>query len=1522
MAERRPWQRVVRRIFGALALIAVFVAAAVVGVVLHLDVPPARRLAAFVATQGLSSVLTGRVEFVSFARVSLHRIRIAKAAVYDIHGHPVLTLSNADVDVDPVRLLQELRADTPTFTLIFPRVHAERAEAEIVADAKTGYPTIGDAFTPRPSDRPSTQPSTGRSVELALPRIEIVSGTLLTRLREVPLLEADLREVQGGLSVGPSGFATDVKRFDMVVRGYGTEARGRGTLSIHLPGASHASFDGVAGDIEVHAKGRAENGRVELSADAPGAAAAAVRRFLPGWPIREERATAHVEASGDFPELRASGNLAFGPAVVTFQGPLFIGGEPRATLAFSGKHVDLRSFLEGAPRTDVAVDGDVAAGSDNGTFSANVRAHTSETEVEGYPVPAVDAEATIRDGAVSGTATIHEPGLPTRAQFHVSSDGTVDVDADAKAVDLHRLRPFAKQRIAGGGGARLRAHLAKGNLTASLEAASDAVEVASVRISGARVSVEARGPIAEPEKLQAVAHVSAMSLEHGDGALEHVEVDVHGSLAAANFKAKATHGDSTNLVVGGVLSLSGHPLVRDAKLSLRHGNVLAEGEIAKLDPDHAKVDLRNVRVTGAGAPLTGSLRIDRDQIEVEAESEELDLGALSRTLNVRHPTLDGRARVSLALSSTKVAVRGRLRMTAVDLSLGPFSGISAHLSADLDGKRLTGEASGGLEKLGNFSATWDVETSGPALELASYRDATGKAELQLSDVRLSRLEALLPEDGPVEKLEGTAAMRLELSRASTRAMLPSAEMTAVTTGLAVMLRGTGEERGKRIEGVDLEAAGSFDAESGATSTTARLRDSHGELVALRATVGIDVPRLVREPGYLTSRLATLPIDVRASAPMRAIADLPVGLRIAGLSGDVGGHLGVHGTLARPELRAALDGRGIVVQNSNSPVDLHAEAQLDAGGSLYGSGEAKLAKKSLAKAVITGTLPGGDPSAFRGDVKLDLKGLPLELLGAYTKNNVRGHLFGTASFSTLETGGGALLADLEVGDALVGGAPLGKGKLHVATEGQRVNASVAFSGNQGSFDTNWKAGLKWTGLVPAFLTGVPVSGRIVAKNFSVAAASPLAAGVLSRLGGRIDANMTVTLILKHDDPGKRGMSLGGNIDGSAVLRDGTAIIDLLGVEVQNVGMSVRADGKANSTHIASVDIKGNLRGPGDNLRGSVDLDFEGLNLVRGGGALYANDTPLFFRGAQQGRVTGEVALRLKREAKRMVLNVDVPTLKLKLPESSSRKVLDVPDHPEIAVLQDAAPPEENESALPMSILVHLGKNVSLLRSDIELKVGGSPAIHLGKETKMSGSIELVPGGRLPVLGQVFVIDRGLVTFDTGVPDNPAIHVTASWRAPNNTLVLVEVTGRMQEVQVALRSEPPLPEREVFALLFGGASADPSASDRNTGEEGSAAKTVALQSTLQQLNGLLGQSAVELRVGSTSEARPRYTAAVRVREDLWFEASTYQQSQTANDPSSYRSVVSGTVDYRFTRKWSLRMEAGTTGGALDLLWQHRY
>ncbi len=89
----------------------------------------------------------------------------------------------------------------------------------------------------------------------------------------------------------------------------------------------------------------------------------------------------------------------------------------------------------------------------------------------------------------------------------------------------------------------------------------------------------------------------------------------------------------------------------------------------------------------------------------------------------------------------------------------------------------------------------------------------------------------------------------------------------------------------------------------------------------------------------------------------------------------------------------------------------------------------------------------------------------------------------------------------------------------------------------------------------------------------------------------------------------------------------------------------------------------------------------------------------------------------------------------------------------------------------------------------------------------------------------------------------------------------------------------------------------------------------------VNQLVANSPVEVRVDTTEQNRPRYTAAVRIRENLWFEASEYQQDEYGQE-STTRNVVSGTVDYRFARHWSLRTLAGTAGGALDLLWQYRY
>jgi hypothetical protein len=127
------------------------------------------------------------------------------------------------------------------------------------------------------------------------------------------------------------------------------------------------------------------------------------------------------------------------------------------------------------------------------------------------------------------------------------------------------------------------------------------------------------------------------------------------------------------------------------------------------------------------------------------------------------------------------------------------------------------------------------------------------------------------------------------------------------------------------------------------------------------------------------------------------------------------------------------------------------------------------------------------------------------------------------------------------------------------------------------------------------------------------------------------------------------------------------------------------------------------------------------------------------------------------------------------------------------------------------------------------------------------------------------------------------------------------------------------------LLGG----PAPSSGGTDEEGAgggatAAGSAAVGGAVPIVNELLADSPlgrVEFRT-ATYEGQASYTAAVRVFENVWFE-TTYRARETdENTPNAETPDVSGTVDWRFRRNWSLRTEVGTLGTGMDLLWQYRY
>ncbi|HEX6766708.1 MAG TPA: hypothetical protein VF103_14540, partial [Polyangiaceae bacterium] len=177
------------RVGKALGLGAVFVASAVVGVYLHVDLPPARREVARNIEALLNDTFQGRFEIGAIERISSGTLRVSEVTVRDPKGNVVLRVRGLRVRADAFEILSEILSGKRERQIVFQHVRAEHAEAAILADPASGVPTIGAAFALSPRMKakpPSKAPSTLR---VWLPTIELGDGSARVELQGTPSAE-------------------------------------------------------------------------------------------------------------------------------------------------------------------------------------------------------------------------------------------------------------------------------------------------------------------------------------------------------------------------------------------------------------------------------------------------------------------------------------------------------------------------------------------------------------------------------------------------------------------------------------------------------------------------------------------------------------------------------------------------------------------------------------------------------------------------------------------------------------------------------------------------------------------------------------------------------------------------------------------------------------------------------------------------------------------------------------------------------------------------------------------------------------------------------------------------------------------------------------------------------------------------------------------------------------------------------------------------------------------------------------
>jgi len=319
--------------------------------------------------------------------------------------------------------------------------------------------------------------------------------------------------------------------------------------------------------------------------------------------------------------------------------------------------------------------------------------------------------------------------------------------------------------------------------------------------------------------------------------------------------------------------------------------------------------------------------------------------------------------------------------------------------------------------------------------------------------------------------------------------------------------------------------------------------------------------------------------------------------------------------------------------------------------------------------------------------------------------------------------------------------------------------------------------------------------------------------------------------------------------------------------------------------------------------------------------------LTVQGAQVGTVDGRANITVRENGSTTDVKVEVPTLHVDLPLTSSRDVqplgeiegvhLGVEKSGSGFVAQRLDAPREAVVAPPGKTIVTtvvLGDDVVVRKStDLSVTLSGSPSITVGDSVRASGQVRLVTG-KIDVQGKPFDIEDGAVTFQ-GDPSDPQMVITASWTATDGTKVYAELRGTLKNPKVNLRSEPSFSKNEIIALLVYGSS------DATTPNSGAAAG-VAGGAATQPLNRALenmGLGGVSTRV-DTSDVTPRADVEFQIARNLSLQLA---QVMGVPPPGSNPDVTLLTLSWRFAKAWSTQATVGNAGTTIgDIIWTHRY
>lgn len=1531
----------------ALTLVALFtfVAAVAFGAVLHLDLPVTRRAAQQLLGNSLGGLFKGTITIARLERLDAGGLTALGVEVKDPEKRRVLWAQRLDIQVDLYGVVTRVARFFDKLSLVIDRVTLEGCEITLEDTAQKdehgesrGYPSLVDAFSLRtPSNDTTTE---GRPVRVWLADVRLENTSAKSNMADLPPLKTRAPHARGSVLITDKGVALDVHRMNVFLAGLTkVEMAAEGNLHLRAPGPLYGDVEARLGTLRLNESFRIEKGVLDIRGAAPEMRPEDVRGLIPDWPLDHTIAIEH-HLTGVAPRLTMSATVHTERGQAKAAGSLTIAPEIEADLDVDVNELDLTALRSDWPTTNLSARSavEIWQGQDHPNFEVN--ATILPSEAVRTELPPVDFRGTFDERGLLVDATLHERGLPLHLDVKGPPKGPIGFELELRKTRLEESPRLTK--LVGARGTIL------GTVTGQVDGdhvqATTALDGSGIEYGSVGVdTLRARGTtdlvLADPSAAKLDWLLQAQGVRFAQLDLKKAELRVTGPFARPSLALQALADDGT------ALEATGRTRTDRVEFESVKAEVTGRGKPILLGFNHFSLHEGRLRLDDFRLESEGTLTANLDLTEaggvIDLDGRELNLSRLSETAGLSPGTLAGR------LTTRVDATIGSQSNGILDLSVknGEFQGVTGldlDLKTRISGRKSTGDLTLQVEEMGQLSGEWNADLAGHPFHPESYRDVTGSGKFTLDRLDLPMLSALLARDVGVKIHEGTLATTVHLKRDAPRT-IPEVRFEVATSGLSVDI-GEGPQP-TRIDGVEVKGAGAIEPSENRLQLALRLTDYDGDVVSSGASLELPLgtwgEQLPDGPDMIMTALDA-PLEAAVSIPRRRIDEFPAVPRDPDVDGTVSARGTVRGTLRDPAFQLTLLGESLSGQATalRTPIDLETSFRFrPSSGQLQGEARARRDDLRLASLNFDVVVPrenwdgelAENVPLWTGQAQLVLDGAPLDLLEPVAKNGLTGQVQGAV---IIERSGWvpSVDADLRLRHLGAAGRKLGEGRVTTKMAGEKLIAEAQLDDEHGTLSATAEFGTETQAAYSVLAQNQPIYVTLRSEKYDAVVLSPFLSSVLSEFSGSLNGTLRVEFRPPEDEETGWKTRFSGNMR----MSEGIITPSNMGLRLEDTSFDVMLGPEGPLNVVRVQNVKARARSETHNLTGSAVLLFSNLDLVRGQFDVTPKDFPLLSSGVKLAQLTGRASGTLEarkrtgapNERSEMDLTVNVPELTVELPETSDRQLIELSDNPTIHILQPLVKPEEaektEEKPTIWNVQVALGNAVRLKSRMLNLILTGKPRLRYDDELAVDGSIELVPGGRLQVLGRVFVIDHGTVVFDTQDNTNPHLDVTATWRTPSGILVRATVGGTANKPTLDWSSEPPLPEADVVAIVLGGSG----------GGRDSDSNAASMSYGAAMVNELIGQSGVRGvefyatrssastgQVARLSEKTwDNYTAAFQVSDELWFEGSYRQES--AGPQTTQRNGFSGTLDWRFHPEWSARTEVGTLGVGADLLWQYRY